>query len=73
MLRILIRAPYFLPLVLMTCISIIYSFIYLNLINIMTLKRLKGTRLLFKILLKILILLLISFTDVLSLLKKIYL
>ena len=72
-LRILIRAPYLLPLVLLIYISIIYSFIYLNLMNIRTLRRLRGTGSPLKILLKILILLLISSTDVLNFLGRIYL
>ena len=51
MLKILIKTLYFLPLVLLTCISIIYSLIYLNLINIRMLRRLKGTGLPLKTLL----------------------
>ena len=72
-LKILIRAPYFLPLAPLTCISMIYSLICLDLINIRTLRRPKGIKLLLKILLKILILLLTSSTDVLSFLGRIYL
>jgi hypothetical protein len=72
-LKILIRAPYFLPLVLLTCISIIYSLIYLNLINIRTLRRPRGIKSPLKISLKILILLLTGFTDVLNFLGRIYL
>ena len=72
-LRILIRAPYFLPLAPLTYISIIYSLIYLNLMNIKTLRRPRGIGLPLKTLLKILILLLTGFTDVLSFLKRIYL
>jgi hypothetical protein len=72
-LKILIRAFYFLPLVLLICISIIYSLICLNLINIRMLKRPKGIELPLKTLLKILILLLTGFTNILSFLRKIYL
>ena len=72
-LKILIRAPYFLPLVLLIYISIIYSLIYLNLINIKTLKRPRGIKSLLKTLLKILILLLTGFIDVLSFSGRIYL
>ena len=73
MLRILIRAPYFLPLAPLTCIGIIYSLICLNLINIRTLRRPRGIELPLKTLLKILILLLTSSTDVLSFLGRTYL
>ena len=62
MLKILIKTLYLLPLVLPTYISIIYIFIYLNLMNIRILKRPKDIKLLFRTLLKILILLLTSFT-----------
>ena len=72
-LRILIRAPYSLPLAPLTCINIIYSLIYLNLINIRTLRRPKSIKLPLKTLPKILILLLTGSTDVLSFLKRIYL
>ena len=71
--KISIKAPYSLPLALLTCISMIYSLIYLNLINIRMLKRPKGIELPLKILLKNLILLLTGSTDVLSFLGRIYL
>ena len=70
-LRILIKAPYSLPLVLLICISIIYSLICLNLINIRTLRRPKGIGLLLRILLKIFILLFTGFTNILSFLGRI--
>ena len=72
-LRILIRAPYSLPLALLTYISIIYSLICLNLINIRTLKRPKGIGSPLRTLLKILTLLLTGFINVLSFLGRIYL
>ena len=72
-LKILIKAPYFSPLAPLTCISTIYSLIYLNLINIRTLRRLKGIELPLKTSPKILILLLTSSTDVLSFLGRTYL
>jgi hypothetical protein len=73
MLKILIRAPYSLPLVLLTCINIIYSLIYLDLMNIKTLRRPRGIGLPLRILLKILILLFTGFTDILSFLGRMYL
>ena len=69
-LRILIRAPYSLPLVPPIYIGIIYSLIYLNLINIRTLGRPRVIESPLKTLLKILILLLTSSIDVLSFLGK---
>ena len=68
--RILIKAPYSLPLAPLTCIGIIYSLIYLDLINIRMLRRPKGMRLLFKISLKNFILLFTGSTDVLSFLGR---
>ena len=73
MLRILIRAPCSLPLVPPIYIGTIYSFICLNLMNIKTLRRPRGTGLPLGTLLKILILLLTGFTDVLSFLGTTYL
>ena len=71
--RILIRALYSSPLAPLTYISIIYTLIYLNLINIRTLKRPRGTGLPLKISLKIHILLLTGSTDILSFLERMYL
>ena len=71
--RVLIKTFYFLLLVLLIYISVIYSFIYPNLINIKILRRPKGTKLLLKTLLKILILLLTGFTNILSFLGRMYL
>jgi len=71
--RILIGALYFLPLAPLTCIGTIYSLIYLNLINIRTLRRPRDIGLPLKTLPKILTLLLTSFTDVLSFLGRMYL
>ena len=73
MLKILIKTPYSLPLAPLTYISIIYIFIYLNLINIRTLKRLKSIGLPLKTSPKILILLLTGSINVLSFLGEIYL
>jgi len=70
MLRILIRAPYSLPLVLLIYIGIIYSLICLDLINTKTLRRHKGTELPLRTSPKILILLLTGSTDVLSFLGR---
>ena len=72
-LRILIRAPYSLPLVLLIYISIIYSLIYLHLINIRTLRRPKSIKSPLKTLLKILTLLLTGSTNVLNFSGRIYL
>ena len=72
-LKILIKTPYSLPLAPPTYINTIYILIYLNLINIRTLKRPKNIRLPLKTLPKILILLLTGSTDVLSFLRRIYL
>ena len=72
-LKILIRTPYSSPLVPLTYISTIYSFIYLNLINIRTLRRPKSIKLPLKTSPKILILLLTGFTNILSFLRRIYL
>ena len=72
-LRILIRTPYSLPLAPLTCISTIYSFIYLNLINIRTLRRPKGIESPLKTLPKILILLLTGSTNVLNFSGRMYL
>ena len=72
-LRILIKAPYSLPLIPLIYIGIIYNLIYLNLINIRILKKPKNTGLPLKISLKIYILLLTGSTDVLSSLGRIYL
>ena len=71
--EILIKAFYFLLLALLIYISIIYSFIYPNLINIKILRRPKVTKWLLRTLLKILILLLTGFTNILSFLGRTYL
>ena len=72
-LKILIKAPYSLPLALLIYINIIYILICLNLINIRMLKRLRGIKLPLKTLPKILILLLTGSTNVLSFLGRTYL
>ena len=72
-LRILIRAPYSLPLAPPIHISIIYSLICLILINIKTLRRPRGIGSPLRTSLKILILLLTGFTNILSFLGRIYL
>ena len=72
-LRILIRAPYSSLLALLTCISMIYSLICLNLINIRTLRRPKSIKSLLRTLLKILTLLLTGSINILSFLGRIYL
>ena len=72
-LKVLIKASYSLSLVLLIYISTIYSLIYLNLINIKTLKRPKSIKLPLITLLKILILLLTGSTNILSFLGRIYL
>ena len=69
-LKILIRAPCFLPLVLLIYISTIYNLIYLNLMNIRMLKKPKGIGSPLRILLKIYILLFTGSTDILSFLKR---
>ena len=72
-LKILIRALYSSPLAPLTCISTIYSLIYLNSMNIKTLRRPKGIKSPFKTSPKILILLLTGSTDVLSFSGRTYL
>ena len=71
--RILIRAPYSLPLAPPIYIGTIYSLICLNSINIRTLRRLGGIGLPLRTLLKILILLLTGSTNILSFLGRTYL
>ena len=71
--KILIKVFYFLPLVPLAYISIIYIFIYLNLINIRMLRRLRDIKSLLKTLLKDFILLFTGFINILSFLKRIYL
>ena len=73
MLKILIRVLCSLPLVLLIYINIIYSLIYLDLMNTRMLRRPRGIELPLKTLLKTLILLLTGSTDVSSFLGKTYL